>query len=60
MSETKRNVIDQTKNAVEKMRAEIDKNRSARRQKRQEKWAARFPFNIIGEMLRGVTGEPRR
>ena len=41
--------------AIEKEKAKVQ----ARRDKRRERWADKFPFNMLHDMWRGVTGEPR-
>ena len=32
---------------------------NAKRVERHERWANRFPFNMLHDMWRGFTGEPR-
>ena len=48
MSEKKGNIFKKAKEKAEKRRAE-----------RRAHWAGRFPFNMLHDMLRGITGEPR-
>ena len=43
------------KHARESLRSRISKRRAAR----HERWADRFPFNMLHDMWRGITGEPR-
>ena len=31
----------------------------ARKAERRERWANRFPFNMLNDMWRGITGQPR-
>ena len=51
MSE-KASLLKQTK---ENLKTRVNKRRIAR----HERWADRFPFNMIHDMLHGITGEPR-
>ena len=48
MSEKKGTVFKNAKEKAEKRRAE-----------RHKRWAGRFPFNMLHDMWRGITGEPR-
>ena len=48
MAEKRSSLFKKAKERVDKRRAE-----------RRERWANRFPFNMLHDMWRGFTGEPR-
>lgn len=45
--------------AFSKATQRIKERRAERRERRHQKWASRFPFNLFNEMWRGITGNPR-
>ena len=46
-------------NAFGRAKESVRQRRYERRARRREEWTNRFPFNLLGEMLRGITGNPR-